>query len=188
MENNQLQTIDISKTNDYILAHSILICYASFEERGAKIPLAINREKIQKAIVFRSKGNYDEEIYKVISNHFEKSIESVELNINKPVDTARTMTKTFKKIIESGSDLDLIIDITTFTHETLLMMLRIIENNKDTFSSVKCLYNGADRYSEGDPLEDVWLSKGCQDVRNVIGYPGIFRPSVSNVLIILTGF
>ena len=60
--------------------------------------------------------------------------------------------------------------------------------SKEKFNSVYYLYNGADKYSVSDELDKAWLSKGCKDVRNVIGYPGLMRPVAKNCLILLTGF
>jgi hypothetical protein len=81
-----------------------------------------------------------------------------------------------------------VVDATTFTHESLLVLLRTIANNGNSFSSIKCLYTGAEDYSVGDRTDNIWLSKGCKDVRNVIGYPGKLRPVAKTNLIILTGF
>ena len=81
-----------------------------------------------------------------------------------------------------------IIDISTFTHEMLLILIRIIYNNKERFKKITCIYVGASEYSIGDPLEMKWLSKGCKDIRSVIGYPGRLIPGKPNCLIVLVGF
>lgn len=94
------------------------------------------------------------------------------------------------KVIEAlaNSTRNLLIDTTTFTHETLLILLRIVHLFRSSFDSVVCLYTGAGEYSPGYDAENTWLSKGCKDVRNVIGFPGIIRPKEKTNLIILAGF
>jgi hypothetical protein len=101
---------------------------------------------------------------------------------------AGQLTKTIKNIIECDDIIPLVIDITTFTHEALLMLLKLIYDNKKHFIEIYCLYNGAKEYSVGDSPEHMWLSKGCRDIRNVIGYPGKIFPASKNRLILLTGF
>lgn len=81
-----------------------------------------------------------------------------------------------------------IIDISTFTHEALLILIRLIYDNRNSFECIKCLYNGASSYSYGDRFERMWLSKGCRDVRNVMGYPGKIAPKMKDHVIVLTGF
>ena len=68
------------------------------------------------------------------------------------------------------------------------MFIKLLYNYKEYFDIIKCLYNGAKRYSCGDMFEQMWLSKGCRDVRNVIGYPGKENPTKKNHIIVLTGF
>lgn len=43
-------------------------------------------------------------------------------------------------------------------------------------------------YSIGDKNENMWLSKGCVDIRSVLGYPGIVIPTKNTHLIVLVGF
>lgn len=163
------------------------IGYASFEERSTTIPLLIDPQRIESSIVFYSKGYDNEKSKSDIKKHFSDKYKDVELDINSCVDTARTLTNEFRGILKDN--MNLVIDVTTFTHETLLMLLKLVMDNETRINSIFCLYNGADKYSNFDDRpKDVWLSKGCKDVRNVIGYPGLMLPSKKKSLVLLTGF
>lgn len=183
---NTIQTTK-SEFGLYLPKEFVFIGYASFEERSSVIPLAIQNECIKQAYVFRSKGNCDEEAAKRINGYLNNCVDFIELEICDSINTAREITKTVKKII-LGNNRFLVVDITTFTHETLLILLKLIVSNKEKFKRVYYLYNGADKYSISEELDKAWLSKGCKDVRNVIGYPGLIRPVAKNCLILLTGF
>lgn len=173
--------------NKNIPTEFVFIGYASFEERSITVPLSINIDNVKHAIFFHSKGNDDDDARLELSNYFNGIAQFVELELNEPVNIARVMTKIIKELLISDP-VSLVIDITTFTHETLLILLKLVIANKNRFQCIKCLYNGADKYSIGNALEEVWLSKGCKDIRNVIGYPGLMRPLAKNCLILLTGF
>jgi len=180
-------TIVKSELSKYLQDKFVFIGYASFEERSTTISLAINPSQISKAIIFHTKENDDLKSRTIISKQSSLNPEFIELDIKNPIDIGRRMTTKVKEIL-SMNNTDLVIDITTFTHETLLMLLKLIYTNIKRFSSVKCLYNNAEVYSVNDQPEQAWLSKGCRDVRNVIGYPGLIRPSAKTCLILLTGF
>ena len=82
----------------------------------------------------------------------------------------------------------ILIDISTFTHEMLLILLKVLHQKKHLFDKIEFLYVGASEYSVGDDEEHMWLSKGCKDVRTVLGYPGIIFPNKPICLILLVGF
>jgi len=187
------RTIKKKDINSELPKEFIFICFASFEERSTTIPFSIEQDRIYKSIVFKGMDSYINEMNSVIKKYADmmcKQIRNstlIELNLENPIQIAEKLTDTVKNLtcLEKTS---LVIDITTFTHETLLILLKLIYVHKNKFTSIYCLYNGAEKYSIGDEPENVWLSKGCRDVRNVIGYPGIIRPAAKTCLIILTGF
>lgn len=122
---------------------------------------------------------------KVFSTKFPSSpIQTV--SFKKPTELANSMAKIVEDLSKTYDNL--IVDATTFTHESLVMLLRIIHLFHGNFKSILCVYVGADQYSPGMKAEDTWLSKGCKDVRNIIGFPGLLRPIEKTSLVILAGF
>lgn len=166
-----------------------LICFSSFEERCLSVPIAISSYTISKAFILCNCGNgvpvQNMSNAKLIKDKI-KSAEIMEIDIENPVFVSDCMMKIISTLIEKKIK-NLLIDISTFTHETLLILLRLLYEN-NMFDVIYCLYNGAVAYSVGDKKEEVWLSKGCKDVRNVIGFPGIQKPSQNTHVIILSGF
>ena len=81
----------------------------------------------------------------------------------------------------------MLIDITAFTHEILLILFRVCNVEFNESSVVDFLYAPASEYSIGDEPGDKWLSKGISEVRSVMGYPGGFAPSRGTHLIVLAG-
>ncbi|MGZ3634319.1 MAG: hypothetical protein ACXVAJ_08355, partial [Parachlamydiaceae bacterium] len=85
------------------------------------------------------------------------------------------------------SEQHLVIDITSLSHELLVLLIGILHNLKamDRFT---LLYVGASAYSFNTSNDNVWLSRGVRSIRSVLGFPGIMLPSKKLHLIILAGF
>lgn len=72
------------------------------------------------------------------------------------------------------------IDATAFTRESLLVFIGLLRHRLPG-SQVRVLY--VSPTGHGD-----WLSKGCRQVRNVIGYGGLHDPRRATLLLVLSGF
>jgi hypothetical protein len=53
---------------------------------------------------------------------------------------------------------------------------------------ISCAYVNAKEYSNGDNVDQKWLSKGIEEVRAVLGYSGNLVPSKGTHLIIIVGY
>ncbi|TKK40214.1 hypothetical protein PflCFBP13517_17060 [Pseudomonas fluorescens] len=84
-------------------------------------------------------------------------------------------------------DLDLVVDITSLTHELLVAIIGLLASEK-IMSRVTLLYTGADQYSFNTSSEKAWLSRGVVEIRSVLGFPGVMLPSKKLHLIIMAGF
>ena len=170
--------------NDSIVDQSVLLCFASFENRCKTLSQYCNKAKIKKAYIFKNFS--DSSLAPAIENNYRYLIsrfidyKEKPIRISSSVSITDTLYQSVKEIMDENSK-DLLVDITTFTHEALLILIRVLYSYRDFFSSIKLVYNSADSYS-------AWLSKGCKEVRNVIGYPGLFNPANNYRLIILTGY
>lgn len=80
------------------------------------------------------------------------------------------------------------IDVTTFTRESLLILMKYVWMKMGHRDEVIVYYNRASEYAVGLPESEKWLSKGIVGVRSVVGYPGSLLPSRGNHLIVMTGF
>ena len=168
--------------NSKIPSNSALICFASFEKRSTSLANSIDSSKLKLSFVFRNveapMDNYNLENYKTICDKLQ--CETIDIQIDNPVGIADGLFRVIQKIITYEIK-SLIVDISTFTHEALLMLIKTVNKYNEAFSSLILIYNGASSYSD-------WLSKGCKAIRNIIGFPGRFNPSYKTHMIILTGF
>lgn len=180
----------IQKINCYLPSSYIFICFSSFESRSTSIPLCLEKQRIRKAYVIR---NMESDImiqsqysFDTICEYIEAS-ETIEINISKSLSIANAIIELISNLV-IANEKTIVIDISTFTHEALLILIKLLYDNREHFQTIKILYNGAKQYSIGDTPEEMWLSKGCRDIRNVLGYAGVIKPNLNNHLIILTGF
>ncbi|MFA7332414.1 MAG: hypothetical protein WC326_15200 [Candidatus Delongbacteria bacterium] len=165
------------------------LCCASFEERAKSVPASVKSMKFRMVKIFASTDcspvilDTAEEIKSMF--FIENSV--VLTKMHEPLFTADTMARVVNELVKLDIR-DVVIDITTFTHEMLLILLKSLHRFKNRFTKITCIYTGALEYSIGDPDERKWLSKGCKDIRSVLGFPGRLIPGRPNCLIVLVGF
>jgi hypothetical protein len=79
-------------------------------------------------------------------------------------------------------------DITTMTHEMLLVVVAAAEEIIPAWRNLRFVYNIAGRYSGDDDVSTKWISRGIHDLRSVIGFPGERSPGEPTTLVALPGF
>ncbi|MBM6498351.1 hypothetical protein [Flavobacterium macrobrachii] len=178
---NKVSSLEI----DYFLVSS------SFEERCLFISKELKDLDFKKIIFYNSN-----ELESIIDNSnvlvqlFKGNSQRVELNTDDPVLNYIHIYNIINQIVKDiNSKPNILIDTTTFTHETLLVLIRLLNFHKLDLGKIYISYMGAKEYSVKEKLdEDKWLSKGIKDIRTVIGYPGFSDPTRENHLLILFGF
>lgn len=109
----------------------------------------------------------------------------IELSLENPLDNYDNL---FDAITTSKKE-HLYVDVSTFTRETLLIIIKILSSSIVEFTDIHLCYCPSSRYSsyeEGTSLP--WLSKGVRTIRSVVGYSGDMSPIKDLLLIILVGF
>ncbi len=166
----------------------ILFCSTSFEKRWCSVALKLAGISNEiKLVIVRQSGDFSEvdaEVDKL--KEYYSGAEIYPLLNNSTKDIFNIINERYVKKIKSVSGYALI-DITTMSHEYLLILLKILYDNKLT-EKVKLIYTGAEEYSFNTPKEEKWLSKGVRDIRSILGYPGYMLPSRKSHLILLVGF
>ncbi|MGA2668819.1 MAG: hypothetical protein ABSF32_07865 [Ignavibacteria bacterium] len=168
----------------------VFICSASFERRCLLIPREISKIPIGRILLCHNKNHINDngDNKNQIYNMFRSEKHILEFFSYDPVHNAIEFI-TYLNKTKSQFPQTFVIDITTFTHETLLILyyfLKLILTEKDKLIA---LYLDVDEYSINEKKpEDKWLSKGIGEIRSVLGYPGVFSPAKKNHLIILFGF
>lgn len=168
--------------------YDVIISSVSYEERCLSIITAIN-DKIEfnKKIVSISiphKSLFIDNIKIFDQNGFIP----VEINNAEQIDTVNNFMRILNEIIVSTPKASFLIDITTFTKQTLLILLRLLRNLLTKENQIQFVYTPAKEYSIGLPFAEKWLSRGIVGVNSVFGYSGIIRPSRPFHLVLLMGF
>lgn len=181
------QKMGLDEVGKKLGAIALFIGTASFESRCLAI-----LEKLQQTtanfLFFKNKGAgviAEENLQKMIVIGG-TNVASIELDLDRPTVTADALQKTLINIHNAGSG-DIFIDITTFTHEQLLIFIKVLSEAKLDRRFIFG-YTGAEQYSTNTKPQDVWLSRGVSQIRSVLGFPGEFLPSKRLHLIVLVGF
>lgn len=173
-----------------IASDSLFITSASYEERCLTGVRAV-AGNLKKAVVFWVANLFstiEENLTKIEQYIGSGKVRKVATDISNPIMSASVIDQEVMALLDDNEKHDVVIDITTFTHEHLLFLLKSISARKEKIGSLRCIYSGAADYAYNEEGEKKWLSKGCAEVRSVVGYPGMIYPGVENVLIILVGY
>lgn len=172
---------------DRVRQADVFMCCASFESRSQSAPAQLEGMNFARALVCANQNfpKVFRQDARQLMSRFGAAAELVPLSTDDPLRTADSL----RDAVDSALKMNLkrfLVDITTFTHESLLILLRIFQLRE--IESPEFVYTTAKEYSIGDPDEKKWLSKGIGDVRSVLGYPGNALPSRRVHLIIMAGF
>jgi hypothetical protein len=165
----------------------VFVCCASFESRSQSVPAQLERVAFTRVLICANE-NFPHVIKqgaKQLQHRFGSVARLVSLNTNDPLRTADSLREAIDDALKANLN-RFLVDITTFTHESLLILLRIFQLRAIT--SIEFLYAAAKAYSVGDADEQKWLTKGIGEVRSVLGYPGRALPSQKLHFIIMAGF
>lgn len=183
--------VDISElSNSITKEYDLFICFNSFEERCISIASHIPINKFGAALILTNKRylENEEKNLKKLSAIFSKKGTIEQLDLSSPVEMADKIIECLNKKDLASGEKRVFVDITTFTHEILLILFAIF---KEKYSNVEitCGYNNAKEYSsDKKDIESKWLSRGIGEVRSVLGYPGNLKPSRDNLLMVIVGY
>jgi hypothetical protein len=173
----------------------IFVGFSSFEKRCLIIPKTL-KDCIDNAVIF----SFEDATAPLLNNENKKSfreilgnkIEIKEFPRNKPIKIADniigSLNDKFKLLQETSRRL--LIDISTFSREALLILFKwLLENRLAGKHDIQFVYNSAAGYSlNEEKAEDKWLTRGIGDIRSILGYAGSISPSKKLHLVIQVGF
>ena len=170
--------------------YDLFICFNSFEKRCVSIASHLPIDKFAAALILTNKVHLEneEENLQKLSSLFSEKGTVVQLDLSSPVDIADKIIEQLNEKIFSLEKKRVFVDITTFTHESLLILFAIFKE-KYSEAEIICGYNNAKAYSsDKTDIESKWLSRGIGEVRSVLGYPGNLKPSQDNLLMVIVGY
>ena len=185
-----IRKFKISSIDQYVdYPVDVFMCCGSYEDRCRNIPDALRKEEVRQALVVENK-NLSAIVSKnsdYLRGSFGEKAVDVETNSTNSIITADNIKKALERYA-FGTPKKYLIDITTFRHESLLILLSVIRLLRREGDRVELIYCSASEYGVGCSMEDKWLSKGVAEVRTVLGFGGDISPSKQMHLMILVGF
>ena len=167
----------------------LFICSASYEDRCLSIPFALGTDSIANAFVCANDDFTDHlsgNLEKLMSYFGERAIR-VHLRQNNPVFGLDNLYSALMEKLGSTRQ-QIVVDATTFTHEGLLILVRLLAALLSPGDEVTVLYAPASEYAVGSPDNEKWLSRGLGEIRSVLGFPGSMVPARKLHMIVLVGF
>ncbi|MDB5517258.1 MAG: hypothetical protein JWQ17_4016 [Tardiphaga sp.] len=167
----------------------LFVCCASYERRSTCAPLSIGSDKVGVALVCFNDDFEDSvrENHAAILGHFGSKSRTVALRQSDPMLGLDHLQEALPGILNAGAK-TVVIDSTTFTHEGLLILLRLLASCLRGIDVVHIIYTPASDYALGSDAAEKWLSRGLKDIRSVLGFPGQMVPARNLHLIVLVGF
>lgn len=167
----------------------VLVCCGSYEDRCRTVADVIPPDAVKKAIVAHN-TNLDEYVAansRYLRERFGDRAVDVPTDSTDPLRTADELSLALEQVA-TGDAQQYLIDTTTFTHEALLILMRLLSERLGSAADIRFVYSTAAEYSIGEPDSRKWLSKGVVDVRSVLGYSGEYTSSRQTHLIVMVGY
>ncbi|NJA06449.1 hypothetical protein HC024_12075 [Methylococcaceae bacterium WWC4] len=163
----------------------VLIGCVSYESRCLSVPFALSKHDVYKAVYFRvnefrksSEKNTDD-----LKNIFDDRVDIVEYSNKNSILFADKFIEQIDLLCQDlKHPLNIVLDISTFTREALIIAIGILFHKKKQISSLFLLYTPAAKMS------DEWLSRGFRNVRSVLGFPGELSSLKPLHVVVMTGF
>lgn len=176
--------------NNSFLPADIFICSSSFEDRCKAIPDSIDPSNIRQALILKNVNIQEvQENADYLNNLFPGKASFINVSTQSCIETADYIADALVPLISNTAVSSVAIDITTFTHESLLILVNILKKFKHQDLSTTLLYTSALEYStDKKAIEDKWLSNGVSEIRTILGYSGDVKPLNKTHLIMFVGY
>lgn len=177
--------------------YDLFICSASFETRCLSFVRHCPADRLGMALLFYVKefdANISENLCSLRSTLHDKTnaTEEVSLSHNDPISSTDAFIDRLSHICQNQNITNVLFDVTTFTHEMVLIILRVF-NVLFPQIDITFVYSNADNYDpkipeESSDINSKWLSKGISEIRSIVGFPGNPQPTNPTHLVIVVGY
>ena len=168
----------------------LFIGSASFEGRCRSVMQNVDSGRIKRALVAvnRTFGSRLDENEGWFGEVLGDRIKRLEVFSHDPVSTLLNVQQAVHQLLELNPR-SVVVDITTFTRESLIMLIDALDQHRKRDTRITFIYATASEYSIGSlPDSSPWLSTGVRHVRPVLGFTGQMLPSRDTHMIIMVGF
>jgi len=178
--------LDTENLSEYFRRENIntFLCCSSFEDRCLVIPESLKDISPVMVYIFEN-VEYLNEISsnsKKLLDIFNNQVTPTPIYNTDPIKTSMAFINVINETLTKNDEIRLALDITTFTRESLLILIRVIDDFKDVIKKITLLYTPA------KSMNEIWLSKGVDEFRSVLGFSGVFSPKKPLHLMIMAGF
>lgn len=168
---------------------SLFVSCSSFEERCLASSKIVAAASFCLPLIFRTNRISEKSslVHKELMDaNWKREPCSAEISIADPLVTVDVMTKSFRALPEEAMR-SIVVDISTFTHEHLAILLKLL-HSLNLLQVTHFAYVSVCAYGGTEATEHLWLSRGTANIRPIVGFPGMLRPSRPLHLIALVGF
>ena len=157
----------------------MLVC-ASYEDRCLSVSEYFDDSQVTSLCLLHFR-----QYHHLSSDHIAKyklkfNVRSYEMDISRPTTVADALIDYFSAVATEVEHPNVVVDVSTFTRESLLITIRYLEVNKDKFGDIYIFYRVAEAAAQ--------LSDEVVQIRSVLGYMGDFISELPLHLILLSGF
>ena len=171
--------------------YDLFISFVSFETRSFSFADKLDINNLAKVFIIKNKNSNDNKLIiqnKILfENKFKSDFEYIDVDLDNPIYSADNLKDKFNFLGSNKKRVKILLDISTFTHEVLLLLLCIFRQWVYNIE-LTCVYCNTLDYSTKEAVENKWLSKGLKEVRTVLGFPGDSLPSQKTHLIVIVGY
>jgi hypothetical protein len=164
----------------------VLIGCVSYEQRCLSVPSALTNIHINypplyfRVKEFKSTSSMNEA---KLNDIFNQKLKIVEFSNNKPVDFVDSFILQLNSILDiEKRTLNIIVDISTFTRESLIMLIGVLHEHRQSINNLYLVYSPA------SAMSDEWLSRGFRGLRSVLGFSGEQSSLKPLHIVVMTGF
>jgi hypothetical protein len=188
----KLERVSLNALKDKIDGDiDLFVCSASYEARCRSVADQIAPARVRHALVAETehRDRYVSPHGDHLRQMYGERSHAALLSSEDPVVTADALLAGIEVVPQDArGEANVLVDITTFTHESLLILVKLLTVSGFAARKTRFVYASAAEYSVGDDNSEKWLSKGVHEVRSVLGFPGEMLPSRRQHLIVLVGF
>jgi hypothetical protein len=144
----------------------------------------IPKEHLDCALYFRS-NTFATQTYQNsgdLRGRFGECYKEVAIDNDDSLTNTDKMLAAILELADENDQTNLLVDITTFTRECLMIFTNILFQNRSRFNAIDFLYTPAEKMSRD------WLTKAFENTRAVVSYSGVFSSSLPLHLILIAGF
>ena len=179
---------DVCSINEEIKDYfDLFVCASSFEERCLTIPKQLSNNPIKKVFVVEHElaSAHVKQNTAILLECLSQDVSVISFDFKDPTVLVKQLMNGINSI--QGDGLSVLIDVTAFTHENLLIVINYLYHN-NRIRSIKCVYLNAKEYCPGLEVKKKWLSIGARKPHSVYGLAGVLLPSKKTHLIVIVGY